>query len=31
VTCLKRGGMFKHEFVANFATESASEKILKIR
>ena len=26
-TCLKRGGIFKHKFVANlFTTESASEK-----
>ena len=25
-TCLKRGGIFKHEFVANFPTESISEK-----
>jgi len=30
-TCLKRGGIFKHEFVANFFTaEFTSEKNLKI-
>jgi len=30
-TSLKRGGIFKHEFVANFFTaELASEKMLKI-
>ena len=32
-TCLKRGGIFKHVFVANLGlptTESASEKISKI-
>ena len=28
-TCLKRGGIFKHEFVANLL-QSDSEKILKI-
>ena len=25
-TCLKRGGIFKHEFFCKFTTESASEK-----
>jgi len=25
-TCLKRGGIFKHEFFCKFITESASEK-----
>jgi len=29
-TCLKRGGIFKPEFLANLLPESASEKILKI-
>jgi len=30
-TCLKRGGIFKHEFVAKCTAESASEKIFENR